>query len=229
MLLALDENLTDGRFVLGIDVDRDRAGTCSRIESDDSINRGVCKPLVPEALLQIDHRGVEAEQIQRSSHPENNAALHLPIAQHRLGLHDVECRDEGWWPLDDVERHRNLVLTLVGNDGVYLGFTKPALPVEDLDSDHVAFQLRVIEVFPVVEVVRLADEADGPEDNRHAVRFVGRNALHQLLELYGMHAVQLEVNDLRIYGRSFGVGWLRPKDGRDSQQDCRYPKQPPKP
>src|SRR5205085_9306436 len=160
------------------------------------------------------------------------------LAQHHplpdLTLRE-ECRrrlvggyvgDESRRAFLDEEGDADFVGSAFYDGGIDFGFTVPALPVEDAHPQQVALQLLVIEVFPGVEVLRLADQAERLEDEAVAVRSRRVDTGEQVAPLDRLHALEREIYNfgMRVGCRSrLGRSW-RGSRGRRRRRRSRLRK-----
>src|SRR6266550_2135774 len=106
--------------------------------------------------------------------------------------------------------------------GIDLGLAVAALPVEDSYAENVALELFVIEVLLGEKVLRFADPAERLEDDAVAVRRRSVDVLKQLALFDDMHALEREVDYLRV-SRPCWLGSLRGEDCRREKKGAGEP------
>jgi len=169
VVIAVDDDVLDCRFVFRIECERDDG--CSRCGVDyyGGIDYRVGVALVVQPCLQKHPRSVEPDEIERATLTDHDARVDLSPREQRRRLIDDDVRYQSGRPFLDEESDAHLVVTARNDGCIDFGLAVAALPVENADAQNVALQLHVVEILFGVEILRFADPTERDQDEAVAV------------------------------------------------------------
>jgi hypothetical protein len=159
-------------------------------------DHGVGVAPLPVRLAQPHHRGVEDEQVERLAAPQTDEALALACPQGGGGVAEEHLAHHGGLPLAHGKGDAHAVGAGASHRGVDRRLAEAAAVVEDEQPDHVARQLRAVEVATLVEERRAREEAEGAREQRVAARRLGGERVRELAATHRLDARQAHLGDL---------------------------------
>ncbi len=218
LLVAADLDRPDAREPFWVRLHVDPAELADGIGARRRIDDRVAVPLIPHLLQPHHPHRIEQREIHRVAGVQQRQRIAAAVGHHRGVVQDAQRRDPRRRVLPDLERHRHAP-SARSDHRVHLRVAIAAQPVEHADADHVALQLRAVQVIAIDERRGVADEAEGLEQQILAGGRLRVEALRQLTYVDVPHAVEDEPPDLGIALLVRAVGLSDESGGAQRHRD----------